>query len=211
MANLNEILVSVRRTLDDLAANFYDSSEDLTKSIQDGYNLLVALTESIESSAEISFTEGKVFYNFSELIPDYLRIFGIFNNSTLRWLEPVSLSFLTGLRSDWELATGSAYLFSPIDYKYVAIFPAQASGSITVLYKARADILLANSTPQTPEEHTDTLENFCIDDMLDQAQEWGKAINYAQNWEVGVEKIKEVIRKRSSPNQTYYKHSQIGG
>lgn len=211
MANLVQIGQSVTRNLDDLNSNFFSPTLDIQPSIQDGYKLIVALTESIETHADINFVSGKVYYDFSSSISDYLRIFGIFNNNTQRWMQPTSFLELFRLRDNWELADGDPYLFLPIDAKTTAIFPAMstAAGSMTILYKARADVLTANSVPQIPIEHQSVLEWYATDDLLDQAQEWQKAMEYFQMWDKGIEDIRKSLRDRSSPNHLYFKHSQL--
>src|SRR5678815_4515099 len=106
MSNLLQISGNVSRNLDDLGANFYDPILDIQPSIQDGYNLVVGLTETIEkyTSTALNFISEKVYYDFSTLIPDYLRIFGIFNNNTNRWMYPTTMLELYSYRDNWELA-----------------------------------------------------------------------------------------------------------
>ncbi len=212
MTNLNQLTANVRRNLDDLGSNFYSDSLDIQPSIQDGYNLSVGLCETIETYASVSFVSGKVYYDFSAVIPDYLRIFGIFNENTQRWMYPTTMIDLYALRDNWELAAGDPYLFIPLDYKTVALFPNMptATGTMTVMYKAKADILTANVVPQLPEENQNVLEWYATGDLLDQAQEWYKALEYEGLLDKGIESIRKVMRNRSQPNHLYYKHSNIG-
>ena len=214
MSNLLQISGNVSRNLDDLGANFYDPILDIQPSIQDGYNLIVGLTETIEkyTSTALNFISEKVYYDFSTLIPDYLRIFGIFNNNTNRWMYPTTLLELYSYRDNWELAAGDPYLFLPIDYKTVAMFPNMptATGTFTVLYKAKADTLTSNSVPQLPQENQNVLEWYATDDLLDQAQEWYKALDYANMVDKGIDDIRKVLRNRSQPNHLYYSHANNG-
>jgi|ERR1700741_655818 len=204
--NLTQITDRVRRNLDDSSAGFYSSADDIVPAIQDGYNLIVALTESIEKTAVVSFVSDLVFYDFTTYITDYLRIFGIYNNQTNRWMQPTSLLELIQYRDDWELTEGDPFLFLPIDHKRVALFPTPtvATGSMTVMYKARANTLGANTTPQVPEEQVDILENYATADLLTQAEEFYKALGYSALLEGGIEAILKVLRERSSPNQLYH-------
>src|SRR5215469_14507205 len=104
--NLNQIASNVARSLEDQGANFFDPNADIIPSIQDGYNLLAALTESIETYITLPFQSGKVFYDLSSLIPNFLRVFGIYNNNTQRWMYPTSMLELYRIRDNWEMATG---------------------------------------------------------------------------------------------------------
>lgn len=207
---LTEITDRVQTNLDDLGANFFDPNADVQPSIQDGYNLITALTESIEGHADVNFQDGLVFYDLTTTgIPDFLRIFGVYNNNTLRWMYPTSMLELYRIRDNWEMATGDPYWFLPIDYKTIALFPAMpvGTGSMTLLYKKKADVLTSNSQPQLPQEHQTVLEYYATDDLLDQAQEWTKALEYAGMMDVTIEQIRKVLRERSQPNQLYYKQA----
>lgn len=208
MPNLDQIAANVQRNLDDLSANFYSLADDIYPSIQDGYNLVAALCETIENSANVNFSSGKVFYNFKSSITDYLRIFGIYNNNTNRWMTPVTLMDLFRLRDNWELASGEPYLFLPIDWKNVAIFPSQATavGSMTVLYKSTAPTLTINDTPEIPVSEQVVLENYATDDLLDQAQEWVKALGYANLMDSSMDEILRIVRDRQRPNHLFFKH-----
>lgn len=207
MPNLINLTANVARNLDDLGASFYDPQADIVPSIQDGYALVAALTESIETYATVPFAaSGKVFYDLSASIPNFLRVFGIYNNNTNRWLYSTTMLELYRIRDNWELAAGDPYWFLPIDYKTIAFFPAMptGTGTFTVMYKATADILTANSVPQLPQEHQNVLEWYATDDLLDQCQEWTKALEYANLVDKSIEDIRKVLRNRSSPNQLYF-------
>lgn len=208
MANVLDIAGVVSRNLDDTGASFFNLNSDIIPSIQDGYNYIAALTESIEKSADVSFVSDLVIYDMPAYIPDYLRIFGIFNNNTNRWMYPTTLLELFQIRDNWELAEGQPYLFLPIDYRHVAFFPtlSSASGNMTIIYKAKADTLSSNSVPQIPEEQTNALEHYTTADLLTQCEEFAKAIRWSQDSDKGIEAIRKVLRERSSPNHLYYKH-----
>jgi len=208
LPNLDQIASSVQRNLDDLSANFYKLADDIYPSIQDGYDLIAALCETIENSATLSFQSDKVYYNFKSLIPNYLRIFGIYNNNTNRWMTPCTLMDLFRMRDDWECASGEPYMFMPIDWQNVAIFPSQPTGvgNMTVLYKATAQTLGINDTPEIPLSEHNALEYYATDDLLDQAQEWVKALDYANLLDRSIEDILKIVRNRQRPNHLFFKH-----
>lgn len=206
--NRTQIANSVQRNLDDLNANFYSLEDDIYPAIQDGYDLVAALCETIESSSPITFVSNKTFYDFKTLIPTYLRVFGIYNNNTNRWMEPATLMDLYKLRDDWECCAGEPYLFLPIDWRTVAIFPQPASavGTMTVLFKATADTLGVNSSPEIPLSEHNALENYATSDLLDQAQEFSKAMDHAKLFNVSVDEILKQVRNRQRPNHLFFKH-----
>lgn len=204
--NLSRLISDTTRNLDDLGAVFFTRDSDIEPSIQEGYRFISALCETIESQANVDFVSGLVFYDFSTYISDYLRVYGIYNNNTNRWLQPTILTELYRLRDDWELANGEPYLFLPVDPKHVALFPvlSTASGSMTVVYKARATRLGANDYPELPELHQDVLTYDATGDLLTQCEEWYKAIDWMNMTELHTEEIRKIVRERSSPNQLYY-------
>lgn len=197
---------NVQRDLDDLGASFYDFNKDILPSVQDGYELITALTESVEIYAILNFEDDLVFYDLSARLPNFLRIFGIYNNNTQRWMWPTTMMELYRIRDNWEACAGDPYWYLPIDYKTIAFFPSMptASGTFTVLYKANSSQLGANDPPQVPLEHQNVLEWYAVDDLLDQCQEFGKAMEYAQMVDQGIDDIRKVLRNRSQPNHLYF-------
>lgn len=208
--NTQQVVSRVQRNLDDLGASFFDPNVDIVPSVQDGYNLTAAFCETIETRQNVSFQAGLVIYNFPTLITNFLRVYGIYNNNTNRWLEPTTLMRLYQLRDDWELCNGEPYLFWPISYQHVAIFPvpATATGNMTVMFKAKAATLTSNATPVLPESNVDALEAFSTSDMLTQCEEFVKALKWAQLYEEHIVDICRIVRERSRPNQLYF-HREI--
>jgi hypothetical protein len=210
MINTSQIAQNVRRNLDDLGANFYDTNVDIIPSIRDGYSLTAAFCETIESRQDINFTGELVVYDFSALLTNYLRVYGIYNNETNRWMEPTTLLRLWQIRDDWELCNGQPYMFWPISYKHVALFPvpATSTGSMTVMFKAKGATLSSNSTPVLPESNVDVLEDFATADLLTQCEEFTKALKWAGLYEQHINDICRIVRDRSRPNQLYY-HGEV--
>jgi hypothetical protein len=204
--NTQQIAARVARNLDDLGANFYTLNEDIIPAIQDGYNLTAALCETIEETTTIDLTGGLVFYDLPTLIPKFLRVYGIYNNQTNRWLEPTTLMRLFQQRDDWELTNGEPYYFWPIDYKTVALFPVPATnvGTLTVLHKSKASTLTANTVPTLPEGNLDSLEFFATADLLTQCEEFNKALIKANLYDKSVAEILQIVRDRARPNQLYF-------
>lgn len=203
----DEIATQVKTELDDLGASFYEVDKDINPSIQDGYNLISALCEADEGYATINFVDELVYYDFSALISNFLHVIGIFNNTTRRWLNPIGMLDLLRMRDDWELITGQPRYFVPVDWKHCLLNPVltHATGSMIVMYKAKAGTLSSNSTPNLPPEYQDVLLDYTVDDLLDQCEEFHKAMTYFNLWNTSVDNIKRVIDKRSSPQRIFQK------
>lgn len=208
--NTQQIVGRVQRNLDDLSANFFDPVVDIAPSVQDGYNLTAALCETIENRQSVNFQGGLVIYDFSSLITDFLRVYGIFNNETNRWMEPTTLLRLWQMRDDWELCNGQPYMFWPISYQHVALFPvpATSTGSMTVMFKAKAATLTANAVPVLPESNVDALEDWATGDLLTQCEEFTKALRWMNLHDKHIEDIVRLVRDRARPNALYY-HGEV--
>lgn len=200
-----QLTTRVLTNLDDLGASFY-SPADTTDSLQDGYDLTAALSECIESNAVVNFVGGLVYYDFSNLIPNYLRIYGIYNNDTNRWMEPIDTIELYKLRDNYELANGTPWWFQPIDAKYTLIFPVPtaSTGSMTVLYKAKAPTFASPDIPSIPSVNHNVLEFYSTADLLEQAEEFVKALKYWNMYNKTLADVQKLMRNRSYPNSIYY-------
>lgn len=202
----DQIKSRVRTGLDDLGVGTFFTDIEIGYSLQDGYDLVAAVAGCIESNTTINFTSGLVYYDFSSLISDYLRIYGIYNNNTNRWMEPIDTIELYKLRDNYELANGEPYWFQPIDAKYTLIYPvpATATGSMTVLYKAKAPTFGPDVIPNIPSVNHNVLEFYGTGDLLTQCEEWIKALKFLGMFDATLEDIKKLIRNRTSPNSIYY-------
>lgn len=208
IANTFDIIgKKVQAHLDDQSAGFFTPT-DITDSLQDGYNYVTCLTECIEKIATVDFVAGLCYYNFPNLIPDFGRVFGIFNNDTNRWMEPIGNIELYKLRDDYELTNGEPYWFQPISYQYVMIYPAPAavtSGQkMTVMYKATAPTISGDLVPNIPSQHQTALEYYSTKDLLTQCEEFYKALKWNELLGSEVEHVRKYMRERTSPNTIYY-------
>lgn len=204
----DDVTNQVQRQLDDLNAGFFSVSQDINPAIQDGYDLFVSLCETIEKSVDVNFQDDLVYYDFTSLISDYLRIYGIFNQAINRWMIPVSQLDLHRDRFNWEITTGQPRWFIPLDWKTVGFYPTLPSyggTQMTVVYKAKANTLGGSTVPTLPIENHQCLRSYACDDLLGQCEEFAKALDYFQLWNRNIEDIRRVIRNRLQPNQIYYK------
>jgi hypothetical protein len=196
----DQITNRVQKNLNDEGV-FY-SSDDLNDSIQDGYAEVAAVTGCIFKGTTVNLTANLSYYDFGSLIPDYLGVTAIFNPTTKRWLSPTNLRLLEDLRDDWELATGNPFLFWPVNFRFVAIYPRVtiSSGTLYVFYRATADVLAGITIPQIPEEHQSILENYVTCDLQEQAEEFSKASLEFNSYVAGLKDLKQAIRSYNHPD-----------
>lgn len=199
---VTDIKGRIRTNLDDAGVTFY-SDLDITNSLQDTYNETVILTESMECVREISFVSQQVYYNLSELIPDYLRPLAIYNKNNKRWLTFKDLTYVQSLRHDWELTSGEPQIYLVMDYNYIALWPRleTATGSMEVFYKAKANVLRDTSVPVLPDGNTIVLEEGVTGDLLEQKEEFTKAGMYFSSYFDKIKKIRTHVNMRPFPDR----------
>ena len=194
-----------RLDLESRLANFFPNNQyyqqfDFQDSIQDGSDELCAFTGCVMDSATIPFTAGVTYYDMLTLIPNYIGVIAIFNSVYKRWMFPTSLRKLAQVRWDWETAFGPPYWFAPVSHRYIAIFmkPGQPGyGNMQVFYRASGPNPLQDTTPiPIPDDHIQSIEEYCITDLLEQEQEWTKASKYFQSYQENCEKLKIYIQSR---------------
>jgi hypothetical protein len=183
----------------------YYTDVDLTDSIQDGLDEVVAFTGCVYKSAVLPFTKNTTYYDMLTLLPDYIGVVAIFNDVMHRWMWPTSLRKLEQQRVDWDTIGGTPYYFTPINHRYVAIWYkplVENYGNMVIYYRAAAPILTSDGDQiPIPEEHTDALEHYCITDLWEQAQEWGKSSDQIKDYITHINDLRVYIRNKRNPGR----------
>ena len=185
--------------------NAYYSGDDLNNSIQDGLDEVVALSGCVYASATMSFTAGTTYYDLETLLPNYIGLVAIFNNTIKRWMTPISLRKLDGFRIDWEVVGGTPWYFWPVNYRYIAIYQKPligTYGNAFVFYVASAPNPLADTTLlPIPDDHMQALENYCIADLLEQQQEFTKASGAFKAYAARLEQLRVLMKARRNKDR----------
>ena len=212
---------SVRINLADLGVTFYQE-DDLNDSIQDAYDDVALLTRCITKTRQMLFESDLVYYNLDSLLSgDYLGTIAIFNHTINLWLgDDISLKDMDNVRRDWELWTGTPQNWCPVDPKRIAIVPhytgitpswsgafyynafsnafyigSASTPSFTLYYTAEAPTLSADSdTFLIATDMQDLLEFYTTADMLEQAQEFTKAIVWWSKYYPMIDTYSERVR-----------------
>lgn len=183
---------------------YYDT-QAINDSLQDGVDEVCAVSGCIWKSATLNFTKGTTYYDMLSLLPDYIGVVAIWNNTIKRWLFPTSLRKLMLQREDWDSQSGTPYYFCPISHRYVAIWlkPTVTNyGQMFVFYRAAAPILTDTTPIPIPDEHVTALELYSITDLWEQAQEWGKASDTLQDYLKNLEALRVLMRNQRNPGRT---------
>jgi len=196
----DQIRSRVQTNLND--SNVLYTLDDLNDSIQDGYSEVAAFTGSIFKATSIDIVGNLTYYDFGSLIPDFLAVTAMFNPVTKRWLFPTYLKQLEDIRNDWELAIGNSFLFWPVNFRFVALYPklSTSTGTLYIFYRAHADTLSGSSTPQIPEDLQQILEDYTTGDLLEQAEEFTKSQLNLANYFKGIQELKQATRKFRLPD-----------
>ncbi len=196
--------MSTRRDLQERLQNQFSNSiyydqQAVMDSLQDGVDEVCAFTGCIYKSAEIDFTQYTTYYDLLTLLPDYIGVVAMWNNTIRRWMFPTSLRKLNQQRLDWDCQFGTPYYFCPISHRYVAIYfkPGAINyGKMIVFYRAAAPPLTDQEQIPIPDEHQTALEFYSVTDLWEQAQEWGKAAEGLQDYIKNLENLRVLMRNK---------------
>lgn len=192
----DSIIETIREELND--QGYFYSSDDLVDSIQDAYIEIAAFSGCIEKAVEIPWQSNRTYWDLIELIPDFLSLVAIWNTNNKRWLVPATIRQLDKMDKSWEKTTGQPILFSPLSYRYVAIYPRliSATGSMYVFYKAVAPVITGSDTFQIPPDIcSDLLQSYVTCDLLEQAEEFKKAQLRYEEYLDSLEKLRVRIER----------------
>ena len=175
---------------------FY-TPDDLGFSTQDGYDEICALTGLIVKSTTITATATGTYYDLRTLVPDFLCVVAIWNNTTKRYLLPVGLRFLESCREDWEMCSSAIEYFWIVNFRYVAFF-GQNACTLTLYYIASAPTLASNSTIEIPAEYLKVPIDYSTADLLETQQEFKKAMIYFKEYIEGLERLRSWLKSKQN-------------
>jgi hypothetical protein len=192
-----DILARVSKTLEDEGLVHF-TEDDLNDSIQDGYMYVALISECIEKVVTIDVPSDSLYFNVAEAIPDYYRVFAIFNSLNNRWLIPASFHSLQSNGPRWETRTGSVQWFCPLGARHILFHPAtSAVNTMYFFYRAQAPEIAANEEPAFFEDCHKILEYYVVQDLLDQNLEYTKSTRFYSLFISELSDLSRRINKRS--------------
>jgi hypothetical protein len=217
-----QIKADVQDNLSDLNLNFF-SDDDLNTSVQDAYTDIAILTQCIQKQSTQNWISNLSYYNFVNLgVSDYFGTIAIFNNVTNLWLrDDVSLKDFDRIRRDWELWIGTPIFWAPSDPVNIAIaakylasnlgaFAATAFssgffldssgalGSFILYYWGIAPTLVSDaSTFLIASDMQRLLTNYATADLLEQAQEFGKADDFWNKYNADITSYSDRVKRNA--------------
>lgn len=200
----DEIFGRVSQNLEDSGLVHF-IQDDLIDSIQDGYEIIALLAQTIERVATINFVANRSYYNLNSLISDYYRVFAIYNTLNRRWMEPISFHEIRENSIRWETVKGNPREWTPLGYSHIAIFPkpATAVGSMLIFYKGTAPVLTGSLAPEFPVSEHEALVDYGTGDLLDQDLEYTKSVEYMKKFYARLQEIHKQVHSRDLLDKVY--------
>lgn len=219
-----QIKSDIQNNLIELNLHFYSDS-DLNDSIQDAYDDIVILTQCIQKQITLPWVSNLSYYDFvGRGVSDYLGTIAIFNNVTNQWLrDDLSLKDFDRIRRDWETWIGTPLFWAPSDPKYIGICPKYYAaniqygafdagsfstayylnntylvnlGTFILYYWAVAPTLVSdNDTFLIASDKQTALTRYATADLLEQAQEFNKALTYWQPYALDIQDYADRVKR----------------
>lgn len=185
-------------------SNVHYTLEDTYDSIHDGYEHVALFAQCIEKIVSIDIVANQTYYNLRELIPDYYRIFAIWNTTNNRWLTPRAFVELKENGSMWETVHGTPIEFAPLGCDWMAIYRKPTETTIdgfVVLYKATPTEMTGNELPSFDPAHHEILVEYGTGDLLDQNLEYTKSQRFMALFSERLIRLKVDNDRRSMPDR----------
>jgi hypothetical protein len=182
---------------------YYDQNT-INDVIQDGIDEVMAFSGVGYNSAVIPFVPNLTYYDMRSILPDYIGVYAIFNRTMNRWMFPTSLRKLDNVRIDWETTIGTPYYFVPVSHRYLAIWMkpgAPTYGNMFILYRSSAPTIFDNTQIPIPDDHIQSLENFCITEMFEMQQEFTKAGLMLPQYQKDLDLLTTYMREKQNPSR----------
>lgn len=191
-----EIATRVAQALEDEGLIHFTST-DLSDSIQDGYALVVLLTEAIEKVEQISIPANSQVFDISSLLPDYYRAFALYSETLRRWLSPRSFLNIKQYGERWAKDTGNIRDWCPLGDRHILFYPSPiATQTLQLFYRAEPDTLSEGDSPVFFEDCHKVLEYYACSDLLDQNLEYSKSAAYFEKFMEEVDVIRDRLNRR---------------
>lgn len=196
----SDIKSNIRKNLDDVGITFYNA-DDVNDSTTDAYNDIIARTRPIiKKAAGLTWIGNLSYINFvtDYGITDFMAVTAIFNNLTNLFLDDnLSLKQFNLIRQDWEIDVGQPTNWAPHSYQRIAIFPKQPTsfGTFDLYYWALAPTVVDSDSPLIAPDMQDMFEQYGTADLLEQAEEYQKALVFWQEYFSNLEEYQERVQK----------------
>lgn len=185
---IGEVFVQVQTDLYESNLRWF-TEDDIYASIQEAYNKIYALLTPTEKTTFIP-NIASPYVDLATQIPDFMFVAGIYNPTTLLWLEGMSWKLMKSTYQTY-LAIGNPQYYNIQDFRRLIIWPylTVAFGVLFVVYKCKAPVIyIPNIVPGNPgmydPDHVvilpnsvamQLLEYFTMADLMEQAREFTKA------------------------------------
>jgi len=171
---------------------------NLNESFQDGYELVVLLTQSIEKVAQITIPIGSQVIDMTTLLPDYYRPLAFYSQNNTRWLFPKTYKKVQDNAVFWSNSTGNVREWAPLGEKHILFFPSPTvAQTLQIFYSATPPELTDTQSPEFYADCHKMLEFYICSDMLEQDLRYTESTKYFQMFMVEIEEVRLRLNRRS--------------
>lgn len=192
----SQIAERVSQTLEDEGLVHF-TTEDLYDSIQDGYELVSLLCETIEKVVQITIPANSQIVDLSAIVNDYYRPICLYSETTKRWLFPRSFESIRENGVSWANNTGAVREWCPLGDRYCLFYPSPLdTQTFQLFYRAEPTKLSASDSPTFYSDAHKVLEFYACSDLLDINLEYDKSMKFFELFMTEVEEIRTRLNKR---------------
>ncbi len=203
MPSFSELATDIRANLNDQNITFF-TAQNIYDAMQDAYSLSVWLTKSIEKSLTLTqrFT---LYWDFPQIIPDFLSLVGIFSLTKKQWLEPKWPKEMLEMRQDWERWRGTPIWMVQGDSRRTALVPWPSADNSTqqliVVYRAIAPIIQSAALPKLPLTRHNMIEHYATGQLMAMAKEFKQANFWYKQFFDAVSSAKKLVKDKTSADR----------
>lgn len=168
---------------------------DLSDSIQDGYELVSLLCETIEKVQQVTIPIGSQTVDMTTLVSDYYRPIVIYSETNRRWLNVRTFAMIKSYGERWSNDTGNIRDWCPLGDRHLLFYPSPlAEQTLQLFYRAEPATL--TDSPEWFEDCHKVLEYYICMDLLDQDLRYIESQKYFQLFMQEVDEIRLRLNKR---------------
>lgn len=192
-----ELRANIRVNLEDAGVLYY-TDEEINDSMQDAYNEICSKTRCLVHKSIIGWTSELNYWDFTPTgfnLDRYMGTVAIYNHASNLWLrDDVNIRDLHRIRRDWELWRGQPQFWTPHSLQFIVVCPCLQVGVGQFdlwYYQAAPQFVSDTDVPVIAADMHSLFEFYCTGDLLETAEETGKAQRWRLDYATNLEEYKE--------------------
>jgi hypothetical protein len=180
---------------------------DVQAALDDAYEEMSDASEWYERDAVLRLLSNQQYYDLRFIVEadTFLRLRAVFNATTNRWLQPISVDDLDyRTYRQWEDVTGEPEKWLVRGLWWLRMFPMRPSdtGVVQLFYKALPPAMTRSTDePGFPREFHEGLIEYALGDLLSQEGETKRALVHFQKYQGYQARLNEWADSRTSTDR----------